>query len=113
VPVSVAVDSLEDSGGKATVEDLWRQDIKPLCQEYTARNQDKKPVVQVEPIVPPGDDYRPDNALFTLCSAAEELGDQESGKPGLIAEYAEEDKDSNQTDKDYLLFHPISGDNPI
>jgi len=66
----------------------------------------------VELIVPPGDDYWPDNSLFTVCPAAEVLGGGESDKPGLVAEYTKEDKNGNQADEDYLLPHSISYDNP-
>jgi len=49
VAVSVVIDPLEDNdGGKA---------VKALYLEYFANNQGKRPVVQVEPIVLPRDDY--------------------------------------------------------
>jgi hypothetical protein len=57
VPVSVAIDSLEDNGGKETIRDLRCQDVKAFYNTYSANNHGNKPVVQVELIVPPWDDY--------------------------------------------------------
>jgi hypothetical protein len=57
VPVLVTIDSLEDNSGETAVEDLWRRDENALQGQYSTHNQGKKPVVEVEFIVPPGDDY--------------------------------------------------------
>ncbi|MEE8620126.1 MAG: hypothetical protein V3T06_03495 [Dehalococcoidia bacterium] len=56
VPVSVAIDSLEDNGGEETVRDLWCQDVKTFRETYSANNQGNEPVVKVELIVSPWDD---------------------------------------------------------
>jgi len=57
VPVSVAVDSLENNGRERAVKDLRRHDIKALYSAYSTANQANKPVVQVEPVVTPGNGY--------------------------------------------------------
>jgi hypothetical protein len=57
VPVSVAIDSLKGNGGERAVKDLRCQNAKAVYCEYSANYEDKKPMVQVELIVPPGDDY--------------------------------------------------------
>lgn len=91
----VKIDSLEDNGGERAVKHLRCQDIKAPHQKYSAYDQGKKPVVEVKLIIPPWYDYWPDNSLFTLCPAAEVLGDSESDKPSLVAEYTKKDKNSN------------------
>jgi hypothetical protein len=49
VAISVAIDALEDNdGGKG---------IKALYLEYFANNQGKKPAVQLEATILPGDHY--------------------------------------------------------
>ena len=69
-------------------------------------------MMEVELITATGNDYRSDNSLATLCPAAQEFGDQESGKPRLIADNAQEHKHGNQTDEDYLLLYSTSRDSP-
>ena len=91
----VTIDSLEDNGGERAVKHLRCQDMKAPYQKYSTYDQGKKPVVEVKLIIPPGYDYWPGNSLFTLCPAAEVLGDSESDKPGLVAEYTKKDKNSN------------------
>lgn len=69
-------------------------------------------MVEVELITAAGDDYRPDNSLSALCPAAQKLGNKESRKPRLVADYAKEHKYGDQTDEDYLLLYSTSCDSP-
>ena len=57
VPVSVAEDPLEDNGRDAAVEDLRWQDVEAVYRECAAKNQGKEPVVQMDPVASPGEDY--------------------------------------------------------
>lgn len=69
-------------------------------------------MVEMKLVTATGDDYRPDDSLSALCPAAQELGNKENRKPGLVADYTQEHEYGDQTDEDYLFLYSTSCDSP-